>query len=205
MKMLKCVAVLLAFGGLMLVGCSDELQSPVAPTNQSIQSQTSLQKDIIRLFTGYEHPTSVISPGNVYVVDGKQIAKDVKYATHFEATFTDGNPDLLSGDGVLVLNQVLDLTTYEGFATGKLTVTPWNSAAGGIWEISWHSKVFLAPDPNNPAKLVLTYPGKWVGHGKGGTINGMQLSGDDIIKYNPLDPMDWRGDGGLNCYVKEHK
>jgi hypothetical protein len=204
MKTLKCVLVLFSFVGLMLVGCSDELQSPVGPSDQSIQSPTSLQKITIRPFTGKEYPTSLVYFPEPYMFHGKQIVIGLKYKTRFEAAFSDGKPDLLSGNGFLILNQVLDMQTYQGFATGKLTVTPDNKNAGGVWEIIWYSKVFLAPDPHTGA-LVLTYPGTWVGCGKGGKINGMQLHGDDIIKYNPADPMSWYGDGGQNCYVKEFK
>jgi len=206
MKALKCVLVLFSFVGLMLVGCSDESQSPVAPSDQAIQTPTSLQKNTIRTFTGYEYGVTLVYPGDVNFADGKQITRGVQYTTRFEATFplTDPRPDLLTGNGFIELNSVLDLTSFESFATGKLTVTPDNPAAGGVWEISWHSKGFLAPDPKDHTKIVMTYPGKWVGHGKGGTINGMQVFCDDIIKYNPFDPMDWYGDGGQNCYVKEH-
>jgi hypothetical protein len=204
MKALKIFAVLFSFILLLLIGCSDQSQSPISPTDQSIQAPASLQKNIIRPFTGYECGVTLVSPGDVHFADGKQITRGVQYTTRFEATFTDGQPDLLSGDGFLELNSTLDLTTYEDFATGKLTVTPDNLAAGGVWEISWHSKGFLAPDPNDSTKIVMTYPGKWVGHGKGGAINGMQVFADDFIKYNPFDALDWYGDGGTNCYVKEH-
>ena len=50
MKTFKCVLVLFAFVGLILVGCSDESQSPVSSIDQSIQGPTSLQKNIIRPF-----------------------------------------------------------------------------------------------------------------------------------------------------------
>src|SRR3990167_7115486 len=100
MKTLKCVLVLFSFWGLMLVGCSDESQSPVFPTDQS---SASLQKNIIRPFTGHEHPTSVVSPGTVHIANGKQISKGVLFTTRFEATFTDGKPNLLSGNGFLEL------------------------------------------------------------------------------------------------------
>lgn len=46
MKTLKCVLALFAFVGLMLVGCSDESQSPVSPVEKG-----SLEKSIIHNFT----------------------------------------------------------------------------------------------------------------------------------------------------------
>lgn len=198
MKALKCFLVLFSFLGLMLIGCSDESQSPISPTDQS---SASLQKNIIRPFTGHEYPTSVVSPGNVHMAGSKQISKGVLFTTRFEAAFSDGKPNLLSGNGFLELNSIFDFSTFEGFTWGKLTVTPDNINAGGVWEISWHGKMFLGPDPKT-GEIVTICPLKWVGHGKGGAINGMQLHGDDIIKYK--GPMNWYGDGGQNCYVKEH-
>lgn len=204
MKALKCVLVLFSFVGLMLVGCSDQSQSPVSPNDQSLKSPTSLQKNIIRPFTGKEYPTSVVSPGDAHEAsDGKTITKGVLFTTRFEATFSDGKPNLLTGNGFLELNSIFDINIFEGFTWGKLTVTPDNpDALGGVWEISWHGKMFLGPDPTT-GEIVTICPLKWVGHGKGGAINGMQLHGDDIIKYK--GPMNWYGDGGTNCYVKEHK
>ena len=157
MKTLKCVLVLFAFVGLTLVGCSDESQSPVAPTDQSIQSPTSLQKNIIRPFTGKEGPDVVgflppltlIDPGSSKIVDGnKMISRGMLEHTFFKATFKDGGLDLLSGKGILELNSNFDLATGEGFTWGKLTVTPDNPLAlGGVWEISWHGEMFPGPDP----------------------------------------------------------
>jgi hypothetical protein len=213
MKTLKCVLVLFAFVGLMLVGCSDESQSPVGPSDQSIQSSASLQKNIIRSFTGKEGPdvlgfpppSTLIDPGSLKIVDGnKMISRGMIEHTYFTATFPldDPRPDLLSGKGILELNSNFDLTTGEGFCWGKLTVTPDNPLAlGGVWEISWHGEMYPGSDPI--LGVVTICPLKWVGHGKGGAVNGMQLHGDDIIKY--IDPFNWRGDGGQNCYIKEHK
>jgi|GEM_PF-1613738 len=209
MKALSFVLMLMASVAIVLVGCSDNAMQPVSPTDQFAQAPAPLQKNFIRAFTGHEYPTQLVSPGESFIADGKQVVRGAQYTTRFEATFTDGKPDLLTGNGFLELKQVLDMETLTGHATGKLTVTPDNVAAGGVWVINWQSQAYPAPDPRdptNPAKFVLTYPAKWVGHGKGGAINGMQIFGDDIIKFNLLDPngMDWWGDGGLNCYVKEH-
>lgn len=207
MKPVNVAVILLAFVGLVLAGCTDNATQPVSPTDQFAQAPAPLQKNFIRTFAGYEYPAALVSPGESFMADGKQVIHGAQFTTRFEATFSDGYPDLLTGNGFLELNQVLDMETLTGHATGKLTVTPDNVAAGGTWEITWHSEIYPGPDPRdptNPAKFVLLCPGKWVGYGKGGAINGMQVFGDDIIKYNPLNPMDWWGDGGQNCYVQEH-
>ena len=208
MKALSFALLLMASVAFVLVGCSDNAMQPVSPTDQITQAPASLQKNIVRPFTGKEYPTALLSVGETFMADGKQIVKRFQCATRFEATFSDGLPDLLTGNGLLELQQVLDMETLTGHSTGKLTVTPDNPDADGVWEITWHSKVYPGPDPRIPprAPFVLFYPAKWVGYGKGGAINGMQIFGDDIVKFNILDPtyLDWWGDGGQNCYVKEH-
>ena len=56
--------VLFAFVGLALVSCSDEQQSPVAPLDQPIQEQGSLEKWTITPFTVTLHyPLQVLDPG----------------------------------------------------------------------------------------------------------------------------------------------
>ena len=196
MKTLKCFLALFAFVGLMLVGCSDQSQSPVSPNDQM-----TLEKNTIRSFTSTEGPSvtnPLYIPGTMHVVNGKVVSKGNLQNTFFSAIFSDGGPDLLSGDGVLELNSVYDEITFEGHTWGKLTITPTNpDAKGGVWEITWHGKLYF-----DPLKGVVA-PLKWVGHGKGGAVNGMQFFCDDTIIY--LDPLTWSGGGGTNCYIKVHK
>jgi hypothetical protein len=201
MKTLKCVLALFAFVGLMLVGCSDESQSPVSPSDQSIQASSSLQKNVIRKFLGEEGP-NLADPGLVVpepkIADGKTIFKGIKLNTYFKADFLDGGPDLLSGYGKLELNSIIDNATGAGFTWGKLTITPTNPAAnGGVWEITWHGNGYVHPSTG----MTIT-PLKWVGHGKGGAVNGMQFRCDDTIYMTSL--LDWVGKDGENCYIKEH-
>ena len=122
MKALKCVLVLFSFVGLILVGCSDELQSPVSPSDQSIQASSTLQKNVIRKFLGEEDP-SLADPGLVVpdpkIADGKTILKGIKLNTYFKANFLDGGPDLLSGNGKLELNSIIDNATGGRFHLGK--------------------------------------------------------------------------------------
>ena len=97
------------------------------------------------------------------------------------------------------MNSIYNTLTYEGTTWGKLTVKPDNiDALGGVWEITWHGKMSF--DPSIPAVVA---PLEWVGHGKGGAINGMQFHCDDTI-YLYGDIRLWEGKGGKNCYIKEH-
>jgi len=198
MKALKCVLALFAFVGLMLAGCSDQSQSPLSVDDQSA---ASLQKNIIRSFTSEEGP-NLADPGLVVpdpkIADGKTIFKGIKLNTYFEATFPDGGADLLSGNGKLELNSIIDNTTGAGFTWGKLTITPTNPAAnGGVWEISWHGNGYI--DPSTGMSIT---PLKWVGHGKGGAVHGMQFRCDDTIYMTSL--LDWVGKDGENNFIKEH-
>ena len=73
MKALKCVLVLFSFVGLMLVGCSDQSQSPVSPTDQ-----ISLEKKTIHYFTIKDFP---VPPPYPYVIDPgvkKYLPKEVR-------------------------------------------------------------------------------------------------------------------------------
>ena len=199
MKALKCASILLAFMALLLAGCSNEGESPVTPTDQSIQAPAALQKNIIRRFTSEEGP-NLANPGLILdpprIADGKTFYS-LRENTYFEATFLDPGPDFLSGDGVVEMNSWIDNNTLEGFTWGKLTITPKNPAAKGVWEITWHGKMWV--DQSTGQSIA---PLKWVGHGKGGAVNGMQFYCDDTITMT--SPVAWKGEGGTNCYIKEH-
>jgi hypothetical protein len=204
MKATRCLSALLAFGGLILAGCSDELQSPVSPNNQSLQGAASLQKEIIRPFTSTEGP-NLLDPGLVVpeprVADGKTIFMGIQENTVFNAVFPDGGPDLLSGYGVLEMNAIIDNSDGSIFNWGTLTVTPTNPAAeGGVWDITFHGHGWI-----DPLTGMTTVPLIWVGHGSDGAVNGMQLRGDDTIYMPDLtNLLDWIGKDGENNFIKEH-
>lgn len=193
--------LLLAALAFTVVGCSDDPVAPVTPADQSMQAPAPLQKNNIRMFVGEEgpdpeNPGTILSPPRI--VDGGLTFQSLQQHTYFHATFSDEGPDLVSGKGVLELYYKFDPNTLEGFTWGNLTVDPYAPEAGdGVWEISWHGKMWV----NLTTGLTIA-PLKWVGHGKGGAVDGMQLFGDDTIYMTSFD--DWIGRGGTNCYVKEH-
>src|SRR3990170_1686620 len=111
MKTLKCVLVLFAFVGLLLLGCSDQLQSPVSPTDQSVQAPGSLEKSFPpREFTSDEIPTGVIDPGIFKYPDGKIMLRGHRGPILFTAEFSlsDTGPDLLTGPGEVEINGITD-------------------------------------------------------------------------------------------------
>ena len=151
MKTLTCATILLACVGLTLVGCSDKSQSPVAPTVQSASQPASPGKCFIRVFThtmgpNLADPNVVIDPGTTEYRDGKMIVTGFVEKSLWNATFLDGGIDLLTGNGVLGMDFVLDLATGEGTSRGTLTITPKApEALGGVWEVKWHGT--MSPGP----------------------------------------------------------
>ena len=80
MKTSKIFFVLFVFLGLLLVSCSDEQQSPVAPIDQG-----SLEKVTIINFTALSYPTAVLDPGEVRISGGNVIGRNVIAAIRWDS------------------------------------------------------------------------------------------------------------------------
>jgi len=207
MKALKYSLILFSFIGLVFVGCSDELQSPVSPENQS---PYPLTKYTIRYFESTEGPNLVDYPPPSTMIDYEERFVDgkrfISYTQHtfFNATFEDGGIDVLTGDGILKVNVTVDVNTGEGITWGILNLTPTEAdVKGGVWEIGWRGDLSITGfTSDTEPQPIFTAPLKWRGHGVGGTINGMQFFSDDVITQ--VDPFNWSGGGGKNNYIKVH-
>jgi len=199
MKTLKRVLVLFSFVGLMLVGCSDQSQSPVSPSDQ-----TSLQKNFTREFTGTNTPTAVTDPGIRKYPDGKIMVLKHKGPTLFAASFGDGGSDILSGPGEIEINGKIDMkypdpSTWKGEWRGKLVLTP-AGVPGGLWQITWHGPSTFSPTAwNGGPGWILSL--QMVGHGEGGDIHGMQFRAETIV-YCEINFQGWYGD--FTGLVKSH-
>ena len=190
MKTLKCIIVLFAFVGLWLAGCSDNSQSPVAPTDQS-----SLDKVIIRDFTGTDYPTGLIDPGTTTVHNGITMIRDMHQIIVFEVTFSDGGIDLLSGEGDVELNANIDFANGTSFWWGNVTLTPSApEALGGQFKITWHGQGTLGPSG-------WTIPLQEVGHGEGGALISIQCFFNNQITAS-ADLSVWSG--AMEGYLKTH-
>ena len=186
MRTIFYAVAFLAMVLLALVGCSDRSVSPVSPTDQSINQPGSLEKNIIREFSGTAYPIEVTDPGTTKEVDGKTIIKGMRTKIIFNATFTDGGADLLSGEGDLELNGIVDFAAGTTFWWGKLKLTPAApEALGGHWELIWHGRGTLG-------SAGWTIPLKESGYGKGGSLNGLHAFFDHIITAPP-DISTWTG------------
>jgi hypothetical protein len=195
MKALKCFLVLFSFVGLLLVGCSDESQLPVSPTDQSINASSALEKKFPpREFTGESIPTGVDDPG-IYKyplpTDEKILLLNHRGPASFTAVYLAGDVglDLLSGPGEVEINGLTDLRTMIGKWHGKLTLTP-SEAGGGEWQFVWHGTATFSYSAWNgtPGWII---PLKEEGHGTG-SLTGMQCRMELTI-YAPPDLSTWKG------------
>ena len=188
MKTLKCVFVLLAFLGLSLVGCSDEPQSPITPTDQS-----SLEKVIITNFTFNHFPIGQTGEGEVKLVGGNWILKDVGVIE-----LVTGSDPLVGGTMTHYLSAKMDAITGEGPVHGSFTIIPEVNTEGGVWEGIYTGYRSRMPGSDT----LFTLPLNVVGHGRGGTIEGMQISMDDVITAWGTPPVGWYGSG--EGFYKSH-
>jgi len=194
MKTLKCVLALFAFVGLMLFGCSDETQSPVSTTEQS-----SLQKVIITNFTFTNFPiapptggTITLTPGGIWQVKKVEVLE----------RFVSSDP-FVNGIMKHYLSLSIDAVTGEGPCHGSWTITPLNPTVteGGVWEGKYEGYRSKSSVPGE-----WTLPLKVEGHGKGGSIQGMQVFANAVLTVRADGPTtlptSWTGVGG--GFYKSH-
>jgi hypothetical protein len=199
--------VLLLMSALVLavVGCSDDSTPPVSPTDQAAQGAASLEKRIIRDLEATEGPDLDNPLG--YIIDlgsgpphnkNKLIVRGMVVRNLVHADFSDGGPDYVSGHGVLEMNFTFDLSVNEGVCWGKLTLDPDNpEAVDGVWDITWNGTIKLGASG-------FVCPMKWVGHGRGGVIDGMQFFSDDQV-MNIWSEFPFEGWGGVGTgFIKLH-
>ncbi len=194
MKTLKCVLALFAFAGLLLVGCSDETQSPVSSTEQS-----SLQKVIITNFTFTDFPIAPPTGGSITLTPGG--IWQVKKIEVLER-FVSSDP-IINGIMKHYLSLSIDAVTGEGPCHGSWTVTPLDPAAtgGGVWEGTYQGYRSKSSVPGE-----WTLPLKVEGHGKGGSIQGMQVFANAVLTVRADGgttlPTSWSGIG--EGFYKSH-
>jgi len=188
MKSLKCLIVLFAFVGLVLVGCSDEQQSPVTPIDQA-----SLEKVIITNFTFSHFPIGLTGEGEVKLVGGNWILKDVGVIE----LIISSDP-LVAGTMTHYLSGRMDAVTGEGPVHGYWTSVPQENTGGGVWEGNYEG--YRSKMPGSDTLFVL--PLQLVGHGRGGTIEGMQIRQNSNITAWGTPPAGWYGSG--DGFYKSH-
>jgi hypothetical protein len=186
-----CVILLL---GIALIGCVDKTSSPIAPTDQQMQGQGVLEKRVITNFTFSHNPIAPPFGGTVRLVPGgKWQLKEVGVKEKVIST-----DPLVSGIMVHYLSATLDAVTGEGPVHGTLTITPEAAVGGGVWEGTYEGYRSKMPGSDK----YFTLPLKAVAHGRGGTIDGMQLTETSIITAWGTPPEGWYGGG--DGFYKAH-
>jgi hypothetical protein len=199
MKPLSFVFLLMAGLAFVLVGCSDNSAVPVSPTDQSARAPGSLEKSTnvpFELISSF--PIEVPADISPYImVAGRTLhMKDVPIVDLVTAS-----DSRVSGRMEHSLSLKLDLETGEGPCQGSWTSEP-AGAGGGKWVGTYEGYRSGTANP-----FVFTLPLKMVGHGRGGTIDGMQMFTNatlvvstDLAHY-PL-PTGWLATG--TGIIKEH-
>lgn len=188
MKALKYLIVLFSFMGLMLIGCSDQSQSPISPTDQSL-----LQKEpIVTAFTGADWPIPpyILQEAVIHEQGQMRILKGLKMK---ERWLSDS--DLMDGEWVNEVNAVQDKNTGEGTVYGKALITPYADVGGGVWEGEYHGKIVKS---ETPGIWRCTLAGE--GHGRGGTIDGMKYKVDVVLEVYGFPAAGWYGTLTGNIY-----
>lgn len=179
MKTTKFFIVLFAFVGVMLVGCSDEPQSPVTPADQG-----SLNKVTITYHTGNDWPVELIDPGTVIVQANRRIIQHVIVLCRLETT----NP-LITGNMIADYSSNVDINTGEGHVYGSAKVTPDDVNVGGVWECSFQGET------TKTGESEWTTVTNIVGHGKDGIIQSNQIFYTDNMLSWDSPATYWYGTG----------
>ena len=192
MKSLMHAVALLAVVAFSLPGCTDTSQSPVSPTDQAAQQPAPLGKSIITNFAFNHSPIGPTGEGTVTPVPGgKWQIKNYGVREEVNALNPPAVVDpLVSGIMVHYLSGTLDAVTGEGPLHGSFTLTPQADVGGGVWEGTYEGYRYKTSTPG-----VFTAFLKIVGHGKGGTIHGMQLCEQSTLTAYGTPPDYWTGVG----------
>ena len=185
----KMFLVFFVFVGLLLVSCSDEQQSPVASTDQG-----SLEKVTITNFTFNHFPTGLTGEGTIKLVGNNWILKDVGVNE-----FINSSDPLGGGTMTHYLSATMNAVTGEGPIHGYFTIVPQANTGGGVWEGNYTG--YRSKMPGSDTLFVL--PLQLVGHGRGGTIEGMQMQSNTTITAWGTPLAGWYGSG--DGFYKSHE
>jgi len=191
MKTLKVAIGLIAVVGLALQGCADGPASSVAPADQPVHGVAPLGKAVLTNFTFQHQPTNIIDLGVVKLVGGNWVMKEIGV----EEVVVSDDP-LVAGTMIHYLSGTMDAVTGEGPVHGKLTLTPAADVGGGVWEGTYKGYRSKADG------IYFRLPLKVVLHGRGGTIDGMQVFEESLITAWGTPPEGWYGVG--SGFYKSH-
>jgi hypothetical protein len=198
MKSKSLAVLLISFLAFAVMGCADRSQPIVAPADQPAQRLASLEKSTNVPFDFTNQPFWVTSEPDWWIAGGVLQMKKVHVLERIEAS-----DSRLTGQMEHYLSLSVGVVTGEGPCHGSFTATPDDQSVGGVWEGTYEGYRSRTDNP-----LVFTLPLKVVGHGRGGTINGMQVFMTTTLAvvtdaaHYPI-PTGWIGSNGSG-YIKEH-
>jgi hypothetical protein len=178
MKTLKCLFVLIAFVGLLFVGCSEKSQ-PISPTDQAATTPALNKVNLIQ-FTATDELGDYTVFGDI---KGSGL-RDIYKGWEGDDALVSSEP-LVNGVAHIELNGALD-ANGNGPVYGKFTITPDDPAVGGIWEGTWEGSI---KDGVGQWKLVAT--------GNGGIIQGMMLFATETLVQSTYA-------GTVEGYIQSH-
>jgi hypothetical protein len=198
MKILSLTLLLMASMAFVLLGCSDNSAPLVSPTDQSAQTAAPLEKSNKVDFTftdrniGFDHNPQMWVAGRTMHMKNVQAFEDVQ-----------ANDTRVTGEMEHYLSVSFNVVTGEGPCHGSWTLRPYDKTVGGVWEGTYEG---YRSKTNDPSGFIFALPLKVVGHGRGGSIDGMQAKMTITLtvltnaNYYPL-PIYWSGTDGTG-YIK---
>jgi hypothetical protein len=162
MKTLQSVVALVAFMGLVFLGCSEKSQLPNEPVN-------SLEKVTTTDYTATITILGIVDPGSVKIVGQNMIVKDMIVLTRYEAS-----SDLVTADLLITINFKFNLNTGEGPSHGK-----WSSVPDAYPEAMWEGS--FTGYRTKTGESEWTENASIIGKGEGGVIDGMKNFTDALI------------------------
>lgn len=193
MKGLKYFLFLLVLLSFLLLSCTDKSQSPVSPVDQ----HNSLQKAVVTNFTFTDYPIAEPVGGTITLTPGgKWQVKKIEVLEMFASS-----DQLVNGIMKHYLSLSIDAESGEGPCHGSWTITPTADVGGGVWEGTYEgyrSKSSVSGEWVLPLKVE--------GHGRGGTIDGMQVKATSTLIVRADGPTtlptSWAGSG--EGFYKSH-
>jgi hypothetical protein len=174
--------------GLALLGCTDKSQSVVAPTDQAINSPSgpmALSKTSLTHFTATD--TYVPTAYGTQWTRGARLISKGEVLDDILSNATDPRVNGVEhswGNGV---NASVDPLTFDGTARGMLTITVDEGGGGGVWEGMWEGYF---------SGGILKFKAEC--HGKGGAVDGLQLSFTETFDlFNDTSAL-------MDGYIREH-
>ena len=167
MKTINRLTAIIAFIGLLFVGCSEKSQLPNEPVN-------SLEKVTTTAYTADLTIIGLVDFGSEKIVGQNLIVKDRVVLVRYEAS-----SDLVTGNLLVTMNYRFNLITGEGPSHGKWSKVP-DAYPEDLWEGNFTGYRTKTGESEWTDNLNI------VGKGNGEVIGGMKNFADASIYSNDI-------------------